>query len=195
MTTLTRARALALALPESTEQDHHGMPSFRVRGKIFATVPDDKHIRIMVDEAEIRAAVAENPTVCEAGYWGKKLACVVVALRPATVQLLRELLTEAWLYKAPRSLAANFTPAGVPSPTMGDETRWRLDLDDDATITFDETAHTITKIKTGESCYLGDYSEFAVVRAENASTTLFVTSGHAPKLGKWYVSDKALSPK
>ncbi len=29
---------MALALPESVEQDHHGMPSFRVRGRIFATL-------------------------------------------------------------------------------------------------------------------------------------------------------------
>ena len=27
------------SLPESTEQDHHGMASFRVRGRIFATSP------------------------------------------------------------------------------------------------------------------------------------------------------------
>ena len=31
-------RRLALALPEATEQDHHGKPSFRVGGKIFATL-------------------------------------------------------------------------------------------------------------------------------------------------------------
>ena len=37
------------------------MGSFRVRGKIFATVPDDTHLRVMVDEIEIRAAVAANP--------------------------------------------------------------------------------------------------------------------------------------
>jgi len=42
---LAQARSLALSLPEATEQDHHGMPSFRVRGKIYATVPDDEHIR------------------------------------------------------------------------------------------------------------------------------------------------------
>ena len=42
------------------------------------------------------------------------------------------------------------------------EPRWRLDLDDDGTITFDRTTQTITKIKTGESCYLGDYPSFAV---------------------------------
>jgi hypothetical protein len=31
------ARHLALGLPEAVEQDHHGRPSFRVGGKIFAT--------------------------------------------------------------------------------------------------------------------------------------------------------------
>jgi hypothetical protein len=105
MSTLRKARSLALALPGATEQDHHGIAPFRVGGKIFATAPDNDHIRVMVDEAEIRAAVAENPDVCQESYWGKRLACVVVTLRPASAMLLRELLTEAWLRKAPRSLA------------------------------------------------------------------------------------------
>jgi hypothetical protein len=66
---------------------------------------------------------------------------------------------------------------------MSDElTRWRLNLVDDGTITFDEGSSTITKISTGETCYLGEYQSFAV-----EGTTLFVSSGHAPKLGKWYV--------
>ena len=108
MSTLRRARSLARALPGVTEEDHHGMGSFRVGGKIFATVPDVDHIRIMVDEGEIRAAVAENPDVCQELYWGRRPACVVVALQPASADLLRELLTEAWLRKAPRSLAKQF---------------------------------------------------------------------------------------
>lgn len=29
-------RRIALALPDAIEQDHHGRPSFRVAGKIFA---------------------------------------------------------------------------------------------------------------------------------------------------------------
>jgi hypothetical protein len=105
MSTLRRARELALALPEVTEADHHGITSFRVHNRIFATLPDAGHMRIMVDENEIRGAVAENPSVCEEFYWGKRLACVVVALKPASSNLLRELLTEAWARKAPRSLA------------------------------------------------------------------------------------------
>jgi hypothetical protein len=97
-------RRLALALPEATEQDHHGMASFRVGNKIFATVPDADHIRIMVDETEILAAVAENPLVCEPMYWGKRLACVAVDTRKANPALLSELLMEAWRRKAPKRL-------------------------------------------------------------------------------------------
>jgi hypothetical protein len=105
VTTLSQARKIALALPEATEQDHHGMVSFRVRGKIFATVPDDAHVRVMVDEMEIRAAVGENPHACQEFYWGKRLACVVVELGAATPALVKELLVEAWARKAPKKLA------------------------------------------------------------------------------------------
>ena len=63
-----------------------------------------------------------------------------------------------------------------------DLTRWRLNLADDSTITFDEATQTITKVSTGETCCLGDYPSFV-----KDGATLFVTSGHAPKLGKWYV--------
>jgi hypothetical protein len=109
---LAEARLIALALPETVEQDHHGMPSFRVRGKILATVPDDEHIRVMLAEDEIRAVVAEYPEVCEPSYWGNKLACVRVSLALATSSLVEELLTEAWLSKAPRSLVERQRPQG-----------------------------------------------------------------------------------
>ena len=109
MTTLRHAREIALALPEATEQDHHGMASFRVRGKIFATVPDPTHLRVMVDEMETRAAVAENPSACQEFYWGKRLACVVIDLGAASPALVKELLVEAWARKAPIKLAREFT--------------------------------------------------------------------------------------
>ena len=101
---LEAARRLALALPEATEQDHHDMGSFRVRGKIFATVPDEHHLRVLVDEDEIRAAVAAHPRICEELYWGRRLACVVVDLRRASKALVDELLTDAWARKAPKAL-------------------------------------------------------------------------------------------
>lgn len=105
MSTLDDARAIVSALPETTEQPHHHLASFRVRGKIFASVPDDEHLRVMLDEAAIEAAIAEHPEFCEPHYWGKKLSCVVVALRDAPQPVLQELLTDAWLGKAPAALA------------------------------------------------------------------------------------------
>jgi hypothetical protein len=67
---------------------------------------------------------------------------------------------------------------------MDFQPRWRLDLDDDATIAFDYTTQTITKIRTGESCCLGDYRSFAVEEPRY----LRVSSSHAPPIGKWYVT-------
>lgn len=106
MTTLDQATAIATALPEVIVADHHGLDSFRIRGKIFATVPDDEHVRVMVDEAGINAAVAEYPDACAPFYWGARLACVVVTLAAADTSLVQELMTEAWRRKAPKKLAA-----------------------------------------------------------------------------------------
>jgi hypothetical protein len=104
MTAHDDLRRFALSLPGASEGDHHGMVSFRVQSKIFATVPDVDHVRIMVDQTQILAAVAEYPLVCEPFYWGKRLACVVLDARRAEPELLRELLTLAWLRKAPKGL-------------------------------------------------------------------------------------------
>jgi hypothetical protein len=98
------ARRLALALPGSGEQDHHGRPSFRVAGRIFATLWDDDHINVMVDEAGILTAAQSYPRICEGIWWGKRLAAVRVDLRAANAGLLRDLLEDAWERKAPARL-------------------------------------------------------------------------------------------
>jgi hypothetical protein len=107
-------RAMAMALPEAAEADHHGMPSFRVRGRIFATVPDAGHVRVMVEEPDVHAACAEAPDACAPLYWGKRLSGVVVDVACVPTPLLRELLAEAWRRRAPRSLAARLD-ASSPS--------------------------------------------------------------------------------
>jgi hypothetical protein len=98
------ARRLALRLPEAVEQDHHGRPSFRVGGKIFATLWDEQTMNVMVDEAGIRTAVAANPEWCSERYWGKRLAAVAVSLEGAPAEELAELLADAWEGKAPARL-------------------------------------------------------------------------------------------
>jgi hypothetical protein len=98
------ARRLALALPEAVEQDHHGRPSFRVAGKIFATLWDEEHMNVMLDEGGILTAVHQDPKTYEQVWWGKKLAAVRVTLPRARSKALAELLTEAWELRAPKRL-------------------------------------------------------------------------------------------
>ncbi len=77
MITADQARDLALALPEAVEQDHHGRPSFRVRGKIFATLWDEQTLNVMLDHDGILTAVQAHPNACAERWWGKRLAAVV----------------------------------------------------------------------------------------------------------------------
>ena len=98
------ARALALDLPEAVELDHHGRPSFRVAGKIFATLWDEKHLNVMLDEGGILTLVERSPDVFEKLWWGKRLRAVRVNLDLADATQLSEALSDAWEQKAPRRL-------------------------------------------------------------------------------------------
>ncbi len=104
MLTRDDARRLALALPEAVEQDHHGKPSFRVAGKIFATLWDEQHMNVMLDEPGILTAAEANPRICSTVMWGKRLAAVRVDLGATDEPLLADLLTDAWERKAPARL-------------------------------------------------------------------------------------------
>jgi hypothetical protein len=100
VTTLQQARALALALPGAEERDHHGRPSFRVGGRIFATLWDQEHMNVMVDEPGIRTHVARDPQRYAEVRWGKRLAAVRVRLELVDARELGELLADAWEGKA-----------------------------------------------------------------------------------------------
>jgi hypothetical protein len=122
-----RVRQLALALPEVVEQDHHGRPSFRVAGRILATLWDQEHANVMLDEAGIRTAVEAHPGACGEFWWGKRLRATQVDLGRADEQLIRELLADAWEQKAParllRNRIAGATGAPSPIPTRCDVSR------------------------------------------------------------------------
>jgi hypothetical protein len=104
MVSREQARDLALALPEAVEQDHHGRPSFRVGGKIFATQWDEAHMNVMVDEGGARTAIHAHPEACEEVWWGKRLTAVRVDLRAVHAETLADLLADAWETKAPKRL-------------------------------------------------------------------------------------------
>jgi hypothetical protein len=104
---LSAVRELALALPEATEEPHFDLVSFRVRGKIFATVPpDEMHLHVFVDDAETQACVAEDPEVFEPLLWGGKPRGLRVSLAGAARDRVGELLEDSWRRKAPARLIA-----------------------------------------------------------------------------------------
>ncbi|MFN8111137.1 MAG: MmcQ/YjbR family DNA-binding protein [Thermoleophilia bacterium] len=96
-----RFRDLALGMPGTTEQDHHGRPSFRVAGRIIATLWDAERANIMLDEPGIFAAVEDHPGACREVYWGRRLSAVGVLLEHADDALVRDLLRQAWARRAP----------------------------------------------------------------------------------------------
>jgi len=107
------ARAYALSLPEASEAPHHESASFRVRGKIFASVPPaGGFLHVFVDEADREAACAALPEAFENLTWGKKIAGLRVRLAAAPEADLRRLLTPAWPRKAPKILVATTGAAG-----------------------------------------------------------------------------------
>jgi hypothetical protein len=87
---------MAFALAGTTEAPHHERTSFRVGGKIFATLWDAEHVNVMLDEDGIRTAVQAHPDCCAECWWGTRLAAVQVVFAAASEDLLGELLTDAW---------------------------------------------------------------------------------------------------
>jgi hypothetical protein len=100
-------RRIALSLPGASEAPHHDMTSFRVAGKIFATMPQEAgRLRVFFDPDEVRAYCAEFPDALDELWWGTRLSGCTVSLRAVNVALLRELLVEAWRRRAPAKLRA-----------------------------------------------------------------------------------------
>jgi hypothetical protein len=98
-------RKLALSFPETTEQPHHDMTSFCVRGKIFATMPPEGgRLHVFLDEDEVAAYCGVFPSAVQELWWGKRLSGCRVLLRHADRALVREMLPESWRRRAPQSL-------------------------------------------------------------------------------------------
>ena len=86
-------------------------PDFRVRGKIFATLPSADEDRGMVKLTPEQQAqfVRESPNVFEPvpGGWGRGGA-TLVQLRAAKPNVVRHALVAAWRNSAPKKLAQQF---------------------------------------------------------------------------------------
>ena len=105
--TVEQVRRFARALPEVSEQPHFHMASFRVKGKIIATLaPDGSYLNVFVDDAPRETMVAMNPRAYETLRWGKRIAGLHVHLEVAKPQDVAALLRLAWDLKAPKRLRA-----------------------------------------------------------------------------------------
>jgi hypothetical protein len=95
---------IVMSLPEVEEYDHGGLPAFRVRGRRFASMLDRDGVNLMPGDEAIRAAVAEWPRWCREEWWGKRLAALRVEFASIDPAVARELITDAWASKAPKTL-------------------------------------------------------------------------------------------
>jgi hypothetical protein len=98
-------RKHALSLPEVTEEPHFDYSSFRVRGKIFVTVPpEEDRIHVFVGEEHRARFLAMHPEFLASLPWGKKIVGLRVMLAKADAAVVKQLVTFAWQNKAPKSL-------------------------------------------------------------------------------------------
>jgi hypothetical protein len=106
MASFESIRTMALALPEAVEMDHHGFPSFRVAGKIFATLRrEPARLMIKLDPEDQRNLAEGRPAIIAPvpGYWGRK-GSTYVDYSEADDEMLTSLLRLAWAGVAPKRL-------------------------------------------------------------------------------------------
>lgn len=94
---LDTIRKHALAMEAVTQEPHHEFSSFRVRGKIFATIPPDgEHLHVFVPFALQDEAVNLHPEWIEKLMWGDKALGVRIHLPQAEVAMVERLMSAAY---------------------------------------------------------------------------------------------------
>ncbi|WP_431045275.1 MmcQ/YjbR family DNA-binding protein [Streptomyces sp. P1-3] len=115
MATAEDVRTIALALPETEEKLAWGIPTFRVKGKIFASLADDDTsvgVKCPVEErAELIASEPEKFFIRPGHDDNFAWVRVRLAALDDTAEL-RDILHDSWRQAAPRRLAEGF-PDGV----------------------------------------------------------------------------------
>src|SRR6476469_5345032 len=124
MATFADVRALALALPDASERSSRGHLQWRVRDKLFvwerplrpgevvelgAAAPDGPILGARVEHLGAKEALlASDPRVFFTTSHFDGYAAVLARLERIAREDLQELVTEAWLTRAPKRVAAAF---------------------------------------------------------------------------------------
>jgi hypothetical protein len=102
-------RKMALALPDATEQETWGQPTFRVRKRIFVMFSDEeREAWVKSTHDEQRALVQMDPETFFVPPYVGSSGWIGVRFRSVDREEMRELVTEAWRLTAPKRAVANF---------------------------------------------------------------------------------------
>lgn len=109
MATEDDVRAIALGLPATSARPSYGTPGFRVKDKLFARIREDGELAVFVaDLAEKEALLASDPGTFFTTPHYDGYAMVLVRLHAVADDVLTEVLTDAWLVRAPKRLRDAF---------------------------------------------------------------------------------------
>ena len=124
MATWDDVRRIVADLPETAEASTFGNVAWKVKGKLMVwerplraadrvalgdDAPDGEILGAAVaDEGIKHALIADRPDVYFTTPHFDGYAAVLIRLEAIDVDELAEVITEAWLAKAPKRLAANF---------------------------------------------------------------------------------------
>ena len=110
MVSFESVRQLALSFPETEEQPHFHLVSFRVKKKIFCTIYEkDKRIMVKLTpiDQSVFCAFDCNIIYPVPGGWGKKGA-IFIELSKLKMTMLKDALRVAYCTTAPPKLAREF---------------------------------------------------------------------------------------
>ena len=128
MATWEQVRRIALRLPETSEQNRHGTAAWFVRDKAFAwerplrksdlealgdRAPRGAILAVRVEHLLAKEARLEaQPEVCFTTPHFDGFPAVLVRLGKAKAAELEEMLVEAWLARASKTLARRYLQSG-----------------------------------------------------------------------------------
>ncbi|MGW0705505.1 MmcQ/YjbR family DNA-binding protein [Streptomyces sp. NPDC002643] len=110
-------RRVALSLPDTTEKVAWSMPTFRVAGKMFATLPEDEtSMAVRCPKEERDELVLAEPGKFwiadhEAGFAWVRVRLSALEDEPE----LRDILADSWRQAAPARLLEAYPELGLPT--------------------------------------------------------------------------------
>jgi hypothetical protein len=97
--------AFALDLPEAAESAHFETRDFRVRGRIFMTLPGGDYcvVRLTPDQQQMALATTPDVVVAVPGGWGDR-GSTRLYYAAADNETVHDLVQQAWKDAAPKSM-------------------------------------------------------------------------------------------